>query len=110
MHSQQHTQQWSEEWKGLLSHAGSYAGANSDDLLQILLHAEVQNACRILAKTLIHLHCQLCSDYVPVTTQQSIGSHCKADAHSTEGLVWEERLSCCFAASPGKVLFWIPGT
>ena len=56
MHSQQHIQQGSEEWKGSLSHAGSYAGADSDDLLQILLHAEVQNACWIFAKTLIHLH------------------------------------------------------
>ena len=41
---------------GLLGHAGNNAGADSDDLLQILLHTVVQGACGILAEAFIHLH------------------------------------------------------
>ena len=39
-----------------LGHAGRDASANPDDLLQILLHTEIQGACGIVAEALIDLH------------------------------------------------------
>ena len=38
-----------------LGHAGSHPHANPDDLLKILLHAEVQGVGGVLAQALIHL-------------------------------------------------------
>lgn len=38
-----------------LGHAGSHPHANPDDLLEILLHAEVQSVGGVLAQALIHL-------------------------------------------------------
>lgn len=38
-----------------LGHAGSHSHANPDDLLEILLHAEVQGVGGVLAQALIHL-------------------------------------------------------
>ena len=47
----------SQQEGDLLGHAGSNAGTHSDNLLELLLHAEVQGIGGIITETLIHLQC-----------------------------------------------------